>query len=113
MTTIQDSAARIPIWAWPAALLAGAFLANAIPHGLMGVTGQAFPTPFSGGPPNLSPPLLNVVWSLINIAIGFGLLWLVRRCARSAALRWTAIAGAAIFALLLAVIFDGVVAGAA
>ncbi len=102
----ETTTSQPPIWAWPAAFFVGAFLVNAIPHGVMGVTGQAFPTLFSGCPPNLSPAWLNVVWSLINIAIGFGLLRLISRWRDLAAVRWTMIVGGALFALVLAFTFS-------
>jgi hypothetical protein len=102
-----------PIWVWIAAFFVGAFLVNSIPHGVMGVTGQPFPTLFSGGPPNLSPAWLNVVWSIINIAIGFGLLRLIARWKDQMAVRWTMIVAGAVFALLLAFTFSSLYPAAA
>lgn len=58
-----------------AAFGAGFFLVNAIPHLVSGVTGQMFPSPFASPPgEGLSPPLINVVWALINMVIGYVLL---------------------------------------
>jgi hypothetical protein len=53
------------------AALSGAFLANALPHTVRGVTGQPFPTPFADPPGvGLSSPATNVGWGLANLAIG-------------------------------------------
>jgi hypothetical protein len=54
-----------------ACFFAGVFSANAIPHFVHGVSGDKFPTPFAKPPgKGLSSPRINVVWALINIAIG-------------------------------------------
>jgi hypothetical protein len=54
-----------------ACFFAGVFLTNAIPHFVHGVSGDKFPTPFAKPPgKGLSSPRINVVWALINIAIG-------------------------------------------
>lgn len=102
----MDDRASIPIWAWPVALLAGAFLVNAIPHAVMGLTGQAFPTIFSGGPPSLSSALVNVLWSAINVAVGVGLLYAIRRWTGTLAIRLGAAFGAFAFGLVLANAFS-------
>lgn len=50
-------------------LIGGMLLANAVPHGANGVTGQRFPTPFADPPGvGLSSPALNVLWSAMNLA---------------------------------------------
>lgn len=55
---------------------AGAFLSNFIPHFIKGVTGDKFPTPFAKPPgKGQSPPFLNVLWGLTNLAIGLILVW--------------------------------------
>lgn len=55
-----------------AAFFAGAFLANAVPHFIHGVSGDSFPTPFAKPPgKGLSPPPLNVLWALFNLLIGY------------------------------------------
>jgi hypothetical protein len=55
-----------------ACLFAGAFLANAVPHFVNGVSGNAFPSPFSDPPGiGLSPPMINVAWAFFNIIIGY------------------------------------------
>lgn len=50
----------------------GAFLVNAVPHFTNGVSGHSFPTPFASPPgQGLSPALVNVVWGLVNLLIGY------------------------------------------
>lgn len=54
-----------------ACFFAGVFLSNSIPHFTKGVTGEKFPTPFAKPPARgLSSPFLNVIWGLINLAVG-------------------------------------------
>jgi hypothetical protein len=55
---------------------AAAFLTNAVPHFVQGVTGNRFPSVFAP-PPRSSGPLANVIWAGINIAIALLLLHLV------------------------------------
>ena len=53
----------------------GAFLANALPHLIAGVTGQRAPTPFASPPfRGLSSPTVNVSWALVNLALAYVLL---------------------------------------
>ncbi|MDR2868249.1 MAG: hypothetical protein LBV46_01760 [Bacteroidales bacterium] len=55
-----------------AAFFAGVFLANAVPHFINGISGNAFPTPFAT--PHgvgLSSPLTNVLWALFNLIVGY------------------------------------------
>lgn len=53
------------------AAAAGALLVNAVPHGVKGLTGQRFPSPFATPPGvGLSGPVPNVVWSAANLAAG-------------------------------------------
>ena len=48
------------------------FLANFVPHYVYGVCGDSFPTPFSKPPgKGLSSPTINVLWALLNLAIGY------------------------------------------
>jgi hypothetical protein len=55
-----------------ACFLAGMFLANAVPHFVMGVTSAPFPTPFSHPPgKGLSSPTVNVFWGFFNLVIGY------------------------------------------
>src|ERR1700761_8011133 len=55
-----------------ACFFAGMFLANVVPHFVHGVSGDRFPTPFSKPPgKGLSSPTINVLWALLNLAIGY------------------------------------------
>lgn len=50
----------------------GAFLANAIPHFVSGVTGHPFQSPFASPPgQGLSSAMTNVLWGFFNIVIGY------------------------------------------
>jgi hypothetical protein len=54
---------------------AGAFLVNTVPHFIHGVSGDSFPSPFSNPPgKGLSSPLVNVIWGLGNLVVGYILL---------------------------------------
>jgi hypothetical protein len=68
-------------WLW--AFLSGAFLINAIPHFVHGVSGERFFTPFSrldGAIDGRSSALLNVFWAGFNIVLGYWLLQLGQIC---------------------------------
>lgn len=55
-----------------AAFFAGVFLANVIPHYVNGISGDAFPSPFANPPgKGLSSPLVNVLWALFNLVVGY------------------------------------------
>jgi hypothetical protein len=55
-----------------ACFFAGAFLANAVPHFIHGISGDKFPTPFAKPPgKGLSSPPVNMMWALFNLVIGF------------------------------------------
>jgi hypothetical protein len=50
----------------------GAFLVNSVPHFTNGVSGRAFPTPFASPPgQGMSPAIVNVLWGLFNLVIGY------------------------------------------
>jgi hypothetical protein len=50
----------------------GAFLANAVPHFVNGVSGRPFQSPFASPPgQGLSSSTVNVLWGLFNLAIGY------------------------------------------
>jgi hypothetical protein len=52
-----------------------AFLANALPHLIAGVSGQPLQTPFASPPFRaLSSPAVNVAWALVNLAFAYLLL---------------------------------------
>jgi hypothetical protein len=55
-----------------ACFFAGAILTNFVPHFVHGISGDKFPTPFSK--PHgigLSSPLVNILWALFNLIVGF------------------------------------------
>ena len=55
----------------------GAFLANAVPHFVSGVTGHPFQSPFASPPgEGLSSSTVNVLWGAFNLGVGY---WLVCR----------------------------------
>ena len=55
-----------------ACFFAGMFLANVVPHFVNGISGDRFPTPFAKPPGRgLSSPTVNVVWALLNLAVGY------------------------------------------
>jgi hypothetical protein len=50
----------------------GAFLANAVPHFVSGVTGKPFQSPFAKPPgQGLSSSTVNVLWGFFNIVVGY------------------------------------------
>jgi hypothetical protein len=54
------------------AFLAGAFLANSVPHFVQGICGNRFPTPFAKPPgKGLSSPTVNVLWGVFNLVVGY------------------------------------------
>jgi hypothetical protein len=55
--------------------LGGAFLANAIPHFVSGITGHPFQSPFATPPgQGLSPAWVNVLWGATNLVLAYLLL---------------------------------------
>ncbi|RFB78282.1 hypothetical protein [Methylovirgula sp. 4M-Z18] len=53
----------------------GAFLANAVPHGVSGVMGRSFQSPFADPPgQGHSSSVVNVLWGFLNAAIGYMLI---------------------------------------
>jgi hypothetical protein len=50
----------------------GAFLVNAVPHFVSGVTGHPFQSPFASPPGvGLSSALVNVLWGSFNLVVGY------------------------------------------
>jgi hypothetical protein len=50
----------------------GAFLANAVPHFVSGITGHPFQSPFASPPgEGLSSSTVNVLWGVFNLAVGY------------------------------------------
>jgi hypothetical protein len=55
-----------------ACFFAGIFLTNVVPHFVNGISGDRFPTPFAHPPgKGLSSPLVNVLWALLNLVVGY------------------------------------------
>lgn len=66
----------MPWYIYLAYFFGGAFLVNAVPHFVNGVSGRAFPSPFASPPgKGLSSPTVNVLWGTLNAAIGYILVW--------------------------------------
>jgi hypothetical protein len=61
----------MPWYDYVAHFVAGAFLANGVPHFVQGVCGNKFQTPFAR-PPGVgeSSALLNVIWGWFNFTVG-------------------------------------------
>jgi hypothetical protein len=50
----------------------GAFLANAVPHFVNGISGHPFQSPFASPPGvGLSSSTVNVLWGFFNLAVGY------------------------------------------
>lgn len=50
----------------------GAFLINAIPHLVSGVSGRPFQSPFADPPgEGLSSSTVNAIWGFVNLVIGY------------------------------------------
>src|SRR5579863_8172706 len=50
----------------------GAFLVNAVPHFVSGVSGRSFPSPFASPPgKGLSSPMVNVFWGALNAVVRY------------------------------------------
>jgi hypothetical protein len=96
-----------------ACFFAGMFLANAIPHFVMGVTSVPFPTPFSTPPgKGLSSPAVNVYWGMFNLVMGY-LSWRAGKI--SSENKWGTVllfAGILVMGIMLSYSFVGVHKGA-
>ncbi len=58
----------------------GAFLANAIPHLVQGISGSPFQSPFATPPgEGLSSSTVNVLWGMFNLVVAYLLLVRVGR----------------------------------
>ncbi len=58
--------------AYVAYFFGGVFLVNAVPHFVNGVSGRSFPTPFASPPgKGQSSPMVNVLWGMLNLVIGY------------------------------------------
>lgn len=62
-------------YSYVAYFFGGAFLVNAIPHLVNGVSGRPFQTPFAKPPgKGLSSSTINVIWGFFNLLIAWLLL---------------------------------------
>ena len=94
------------VFQYVACFFAGLFLANAVPHFVKGICGDRFPTPFAKPPgKGLSSPVANVVWSLINLMIGFVLLKLGRAWSGGDSALGAIFAGTATISVIMSVRF--------
>ncbi len=58
----------------------GAFLANTIPHLVNGISGSPFQSPFASPPgEGLSSAMVNVLWGMFNLVVGYVLVARVGR----------------------------------
>jgi hypothetical protein len=92
-------------WLWLLSyFVGGAFLANAIPHIVSGMTGRPFQTPFAKPPgEGLSSSTVNVLWGALNVVIGYVLVCRVGEFEMRNAADVTALgAGALVMALFAA-----------
>ncbi len=90
----------IHLVAW---FFAGAFLANAVPHFVMGTVGRRFPTPFAS-PPGVgeSSAIVNVLWGFANLLAGLALLLVGEHAGMFSASGVATGAGALVMALFVA-----------
>ena len=99
-------AGKIKWYHFLAAFFAGFFLANVVPHYIHGVSGDAFPTPFANPPgKGLSSPLVNTLWALFNLVIGYVLLRVSKVSPRNKALLITFFAGIVAVSIMLSIAF--------
>lgn len=89
-----------------ACFFSGAFLANAVPHFVHGISGDRFPTPFASPPGRgLSSPTVNVVWALFNLVVGCILFRVEKVSGGSYSLLVLFFAGIAVISIWLSVHF--------
>ncbi len=89
-----------------AAVFAGAFLANTVPHLVNGVSGNEFPTPFASPPgEGFSSPVVNVLWALGNLVVGYILLLVSKVTSRNIMGLLFILAGFACMSLMLSLHF--------
>jgi hypothetical protein len=85
----------------------GAFLANAVPHLMNGISGSPFQSPFASPPgQGLSSATVNVLWGSFNLVLAY---LLIARVGRFELRQWKHVIvsglGALIMALMLARVF--------
>ena len=96
----------MPWYSYVACFFAGAFLANAVPHFVHGISGDPFPSPFAKPPgKGLSPAPVNTAWALVNLVVGY-VLFRVGHVGSGGAARLVFFAGFAMLSLLMSVQFQ-------
>jgi hypothetical protein len=71
-TTDQPKERTMRWYHYVAYFFGGAFLANTLPHLGNGISGHPFQSPFASPPgEGLSSSTVNVLWGLLNLAIGY------------------------------------------
>ncbi|MGD0709935.1 MAG: hypothetical protein ABR968_02015 [Bacteroidales bacterium] len=89
-----------------ATFFAGTFLTNVVPHFINGISGNAFPTPFADPPgKGLSSPMVNVIWALVNLLVGYVLLRVSKTNAKNKLSMIIFFAGIVFISLMLSVSF--------
>lgn len=93
--------------------LGGAFLVNAVPHFVSGVTGHPFPPPFASPPgQGESPATLNVLWGAFNFIVAYLLLARVGNFEfRKTSHALVAGTGALVMAIMLSIAFGRMYGG--
>lgn len=72
METKNTTETHLKWYHYVSGFFSGIFIANFVPHFVNGVSGNAFPSPFADPPgQGLSSPLINIVWGLFNLLIGY------------------------------------------
>jgi hypothetical protein len=88
------------------AFLSGAFLTNAIPHFVSGVSGNLLPTPFANPPgKGLSSPLINVLWAFFNFLVGYLIFRFSRMDAKNKLAMIIFVAGVVWMSIMLSISF--------
>jgi drug/metabolite transporter (DMT)-like permease len=89
-----------------AGFFAGALLTNGVPHFVNGISGNAFPTPFSNPPgQGLSSPLINVLWAIFNLLAGYILFRVSRLNSKSKAGLFLFFLGIVFISILSSIVF--------
>jgi hypothetical protein len=82
------------------------FLVNAMPHFIHGIAGDGFPTPFANPPgKGLSSPLINVIWGLVNLLMGYVLYRGAKISKSNPGSVWVFFAGIATMSIMCSLIF--------
>src|ERR1700761_7497594 len=103
----------MPWYSYAIEFLAGALLANAVPHFVQGISGNPFPSPFADPPgKGDSSPVVNVLWGSGNFVAGAILLHRFWPRGGAEAAGWAAFGlGALVLSVLMARHFGDVRSG--